>query len=370
MSLAAAVLERARELGFDKAGIARAGPAPRGEALGAWLDRGFHGGMAFLARAPGRRRDPALLMPGARSIVCVAKNYYTPDPPAEDPREGRISRHAWGEDYHGLVLDRLRGLREFVERRGGRARAFADAGAVLEKPWAERAGLGWQGKHSILVSRGLGSWFFLGEVLTDLDLEPEPSPARDYCGTCTRCIDRCPSGAIAAPRVVDARRCLSFLTIEHRGPIPRELRPLLGNRIFGCDLCQEACPWNRFARAAPGTEFRPREGHRSLRLADLAALSREEFDRRFRGSSVRRAGYAGFLRNVAVALGNGGDGSAAPALEKALVHDEPLVRGHAVWALGRLGARGALERRREVEREAGVLAEIEAAVSGISRPAG
>jgi epoxyqueuosine reductase len=370
VSTAGEVREKARELGFEKAGVARVGPAPRGESFRARLDEGLSAEMPFLERDPGRRLDPSLVLPGARSIVCVAKNYFTPERPDEDPTRGRLSRHARGEDYHEVLLDRLRELGRFIERAGGRARAFVDSGPILEKPWAERAGLGWPGKHTILVTRDFGSWLFLGEVLTDLDLDPDPPFEKDYCGTCSRCLDRCPTGALAAPRRLEARRCLSYITVEHRGAFPRELRPLLGNRIFGCDLCQEACPWNRFARPAAGREFGSRGGSLSLLLTDLLRLTREEFGRRFGKTPVRRAGYAGFLRNVAVALGNGRDPGAVPALEAALGHPEPLVRGHSAWALGRLGARGALERRRPAETDPAARSEIEDALSGPSGPAG
>jgi epoxyqueuosine reductase len=363
-----ALREKARELGFDKVGAARAGPAPRAESFRERLEGGLAGALPFLGKDVSRRLDPALVLPGARSVLCVAMNYFVPGRPEEDPARGRLSRYAWGGDYHGILLDRLKALARFIEGAGGRARVFVDSGPVPEKPWAERAGLGWEGKHTILLSRDFGSWLFLGEVITDLELDPDPPFAKDYCGTCTRCLDRCPTGAIAAPRRLEARRCLSWLTVEHRGPVPRDLRPLLGNRIFGCDACQECCPWNRFARPSGAAEFGPREEASSL--ADLLRLAPEEFRLRFRGTPVRRAGYAGFLRNVAVAAGNSRDPRAVPALEAALGHPEPLVRGHAAWALGRLGARGALERRRGAEADPAAREEIEDALSGASGPAG
>ncbi len=358
MSRARAVKERARELGFDKVGIARAGPAPRGEFLAAWLERGFHGTMEFMARGAGPRRDPSLLLPGVRSVICVAKSYGVPAAPPDDPMRGRVSRHALGEDYHLALAVRLVELARFVESMGGRASAFADSGPVMEKPWAEMAGLGWQGKNSLLVSRQFGSWIVLGEVLTDLELEADP-PAVDACGECDLCLKRCPGGAIVAPGVVDARRCISYLTIELKGPIPRGLRPLLGNRIFGCDACQEICPCNgAFMDPGGGT------GEASPPLAVLMGLRQDEFMERFGGRAQGRTGYARFLRNVAVALGNSGDPAAVPPLEGALGHPEPLVRMHAAWALGRLGAAAALERRRRAEADAAVRAEIEDALAG------
>jgi epoxyqueuosine reductase len=282
-------------------------------------------------------------------------------------RNGRISRYAWGDDYHEVLQSKLRELVSFIERDlGGRARPCVDTSALLEKGWAERAGLGWQGKHSNVLSKDLSSWFFLGEVVTDLELVPDEPQRRNHCGTCVRCIDVCPTRAIVAPYVLDSRRCISYLTIEHRGPIPRELRPLMGNWIFGCDLCLDVCPWNKFAKAASEASFFPREGNLEPSLIEFARMSREEFQRRFRNSPVRRARYAGFLRNVCVALGNSGTAEAIPALRRILDHGEPLVRGHAAWALGRLGDGTALRNRRDVERDPWVLEEIEAAL----QPAG
>ncbi len=362
MSRESSIREKARSLGFEKAGIARVGAAPRGEFLRTWLGLEYHGEMAFMGRVPEWREEPARMFPGARAIVCVAKNYNAPGRHSEDSGAGRISRYAWGDDYHEILVDRLHELRRHMEGLGGRAKVCVDTSAVLEKPWAQAAGLGWQGKHSNLIARDLGSWFFLGEVITDLDLDPDAPHAKDYCGTCTRCIDLCPTKAIVAPYVVDSRKCIAYLTIENRGPIPRELRPLLGNLVFGCDICQDVCPWNKFAKVAPEREFYARDGNLAPALVELMGIGREEFARRFKGSPVKRAKYAGFLRNVAVALGNSGDPGAVPALEKALGHEEPLVRAHAAWALGRLGGREALSRRRPLEPDPEVLAEIDQAL--------
>jgi epoxyqueuosine reductase len=368
MSSASSIRSKARELGFEKVGIAPVGPAPHAGFLRDWLAREFHGEMAYMARGAERRMDPRKVLPGARSIVCVAKNYQSPGTHSEDPRVGRISRYAWGDDYHGVLLDKLQELRAHVERLGGIAKVCVDTNAVLEKPWAQRAGLGWQGKHTNVIARDLGTWFFLGEVITSLDLEPDRPHTEDFCGTCTACIDLCPTRAIVAPYVLDSRRCIAYLTIEHRGAIPRELRPLMGNLVFGCDICQDVCPWNKFARVAPDREFYAREGNLAPALLELIGLTREEFNRRFKDSPVKRAKYAGFLRNVCVALGNSNDPAAVGPLEKALEHEEPLVRAHAAWALGRLGARGGLERRRPLEPHEEVREEIDAALRDPGAP--
>ncbi len=364
MNSASSIRSKALELGFEKVGIARLGVAPHAAFLREWLSREFHGEMAYMARGPERRVDPAKVLPGARSIVCVAKNYHSPGTHSEDPRVGRISRYAWGDDYHGVLLDKLDELRRHVESLGGAAKVCVDTSAVLEKPWAQQAGLGWQGKHTNLIARDLGSWFFLGELITDLELDPDPPHEEDFCGTCTSCIDLCPTRAIVAPYVLDSRRCIAYLTIEHRGAIPRELRPLMGNLVFGCDICQDVCPWNKFAKVAPEREFYARDGLLAPALIDLLGMTRDDFNRRFRDSPIKRAKHSGFLRNVCIALGNSGDAAAVPALEKALEHDEPLVRAHAAWALGRLGAREALERRLPLEATEEVREEIEAALSG------
>lgn len=359
---AADIKAKARELGFEKVGVARSGRAPKAEFLRAWIGDGRHGEMAWMARAPERREQPELLLPGAKAVVSVAVNYQSGGAASTSPEVGRISRYAWGEDYHDVLKERLQELARYIGTLGGAAKACVDTSAVLEKPWAQAAGLGWQGKHSNLISRDLGSWLFTGEILTDLDLEPDVPHERDYCGTCTRCIDLCPTKAIVAPYVVDSRLCISYLTIEHRGSIPRELRPLMGNLIFGCDICQDVCPWNKFSKVSPDPAFAAREGNAAPSLVELLGLSREAWTARVKGSPVKRARYAGFLRNVAIALGNSGDPAAVGPLAKALEHEEPLVRGHAAWALGRLGAREILERRRPSEADPAVLEEIAAAL--------
>ena len=335
--LAAEIKARARELGFDQVGIARVGPLPRAEFLGEWLSRAYQGEMGYMGRDPERRADPARYDPGAKSVVCVAQNYYTGPRPATTLSDGVVSRYAWGRDYHEVLGDRLGQLRDFIASRGARARVCVDTSAVLEKLWARQAGIGWQGKHTNLISKDLSSWFFLGEVLVDAELEPDAPFEEDHCGTCTACIDVCPTRAIVAPYVLDARKCISYLTIEHRGPIPLELRPLMGNMIFGCDLCLDVCPWNKFAQVTRDPAFQPRPDLSAPKLVEFLGMTDAEFRRRFKGSPILRAKRGGFLRNVCVALGNSGDASAISALtERGLKDSDPLVRDHAAWAIERL----------------------------------
>lgn len=366
----------AREAGLDLVGVVPTQPARTFDRYKEWLAAGYHGEMAYMARpdAVEKRRDPARILPEARTVVAVGLNYHTvPLPPElrDDPSRGIVASYAWGPDYHDVMLPRLHGLAEAIARETGRPvpyRAYVDTGPVLERDVAARAGLGFVGKNTNLIQPGLGSWFFLGELLLGIELEPlqEPGPAAGTCGRCTRCLDACPTGALVAPYTLDARRCISYLTIELKGSIPRELRPLMGNRIFGCDICQEVCPWNRrFDRPTREAAFRPDPEVVAPRLLDLLALDDEGFRRRFAGSPVRRARRRGLLRNAAVAAGNWGDPSAVPTLTALLGDPEALIRGHAAWALGRIAtpdARRALEQRRPEEAEDWVRAEIEMAL--------
>ncbi len=368
------VVEEARRLGFARVGFARAGPARDGERLEEWLGAGRHGTMEWMARRAGERADPRLLLPGAATVISLATDYTT-SPEGESARwVGRVSRYAWGRDYHHVVGRRLRTLARFLEREapGERAIAAVDFKPVLEREWAERSGLGWIGKHTNLIAEGHGSWFFLGEIVTTLDLAPpQERPAANRCGKCADCIAACPTGAIVAPYVVDARRCIAYLTIELEGPIPPELRPLVGEWIFGCDVCQDVCPWNRFAVPVTEPRFRLDTGRFAGELADFLSLGEEEFAARFEGSPVRRAGRDGFLRNVCVALGNRGRREDLPALVKALDDPAPLVRSHAAWAAGRIGgddAARALSLRARVETDADAAQEIAAALAGGANP--
>jgi epoxyqueuosine reductase len=341
MTPADRIKARALEIGFDAVGIAAVAPLEARERYEAWLAAGHHGGLGYLATAKhrARRDDPARILPGIRSVVSVALCHEPGRDAARDRRIGRIARYAAGEDYHRVMRDRLFALQRFVREDalpGSRALWYSDTGAILERGWAERAGLGWIGKHSGLLSQRLGSWFLLGELLVDAALEPDPPLAREHCGTCTRCIDACPTGAIVAPYQLDARLCISYLTIELRGPIPRELRPLVADWVFGCDLCQEACPWNRFAPPAREARLHARTLD-AWTLEKFLTLDEPGFDALFAGSPIRRARRAGFLRNVCVALGNRAEAGAAAALATALGSDaDALVRGHAAWALGEI----------------------------------
>ncbi|MDP6957360.1 MAG: tRNA epoxyqueuosine(34) reductase QueG [Planctomycetota bacterium] len=357
-SLTEQIRRKAESLGFSKCAIAPVGSLAKSDFYQEWIRCEFHGEMAYMARDPERRLSLEKILPGAQSVICVAQNYATSHAQSEDPKRGKISRYAWGEDYHEVIKDKLHLMRRFLEEQGMKAKVCVDTSAVLEKLWARQAGIGWQGKHTNLISRDLGSWYFLGEILTDLPLEYDEVHKESHCGTCTRCIDLCPTDAIVAPFVLDSRKCISYLTIEHRGVIDRDLRARMGSWIYGCDICQDVCPWNKFAQEEIDVRFHPREGNLAPSLIDLLGLSIEGFRERFRKSPIKRAKYPGFLRNVCIALGNSGDPAALPALKKALTHSESLVRVHAAWALGRLGGEEALRERAGKETDPDVLEEI------------
>ncbi len=335
-----AIRDEARRLGFDAVGFTAAAAAPAvSGGLDDWLAADRHGDMAWMETTAERRRDPRALWPQARSVVVLGMNYGPADDPLkllERPTRGGISVYAQGRDYHDVVKSRLKQLAGFIHQRfAAEVKVFVDTAPVMEKPLAAQGGIGWQGKHSNLVSRELGSWLFLGEVFTTLALPPDEAEA-DHCGQCRRCLDVCPTQAFPAPYQVDARRCISYLTIEHKGPIPRALRAAMGNRIYGCDDCLAVCPWNKFARRARETAFQPRAELTAPRLADLAGLDDTGFRQVFSGSPVKRVGRDRFLRNVLIALGNSGDASQVDLVEGLLADESALVRGAAVWALARL----------------------------------
>jgi epoxyqueuosine reductase len=343
---------RARDLGAGAVGIARVDEesvALDGRRLRRWLASGFAADLSYMSRGPARRSDPRLTLPGARSVIALAFDYAFPSRDAEDEARraatgaARLARYARGRDYHRVVPKRLRALLEWLceERPGTQGRAYVDTGPVLERAWAARAGVGWTGKHTLALRADGGSWFVLGVLITDCPLAPD-EPLEDRCGRCTRCLDACPTGAIVAPYQVDARRCISYLTIERQGAIPLEFRRAIGERVFGCDDCQDACPWNALAAESPIADFRPRGDLLERPLVSWLDLDEAAFAERFRGTALARAKRHGFLRNVCVALGNRGDASAVPRLARVLREDpSPLVRGHAAWALGRLGGEAA-----------------------------
>ena len=345
-------------LGFDLAGISSVRTPLHGDTFADWLRRAFHGEMAYMARTARQRLHPGDLLPWARSVVSVALNYNTPFTrnAADGQLRGWISRYAWGDDYHAMMRVKLDRLLALVRAEVGvevQGRAFVDAGPVLEREAGAHAGIGWFGKNTNLLSMRRGSFFVLGELFLSLPLDPD-RPARDRCGQCRLCLDACPTNAFVGPYVLDARKCISYLTIELKGPIPRELRPLMGTHIFGCDVCQEVCPYNARCRPTGEAAFQPRPGLHAPELLPLLQLTEAEFTARFRGSPILRTKRRGFLRNVCVALGNLARAEAVPALAEVLSRDpEPLVRAHAAWALGRIGGPEAAATLEEALRREG-----------------
>ena len=340
-----AVRSRALELGFDACRFTDARVPDHVDTFHRWLRDGCHGGMAYLERTRDRRSDPQLVLPGARTIIVLAVSYSAgPNrggAEGGDPGRGVVARYARHTDYHDVVGARLRELRAYVDTFGNgvtRSLEYLDTGPILERSLAHRAGLGFIGKHTNLIGHGLGNWILLAAILTTLPIEPDPA-AKNRCGTCVRCLAACPTGAITEPFRLDARRCISYLTIEHRGPIPEELRPLMGRRIFGCDDCLAACPWNRFAVESRMMRDAYRGDLDEPSLMDLLALGECDFRARFRGTPFERTKRRGLLRNVAVALGNVGGPEALPGLHLAARDPEPLIAEHASWAIGRIEAR-------------------------------
>jgi epoxyqueuosine reductase len=338
-AIAILIKARGKALGFQQIGISDIDLSSAADQLQQWLANHYHGEMEYMARNTELRRHPEQLLPGTLTIIAARMDYLADVMNAEavmqSPELGFISRYALGRDYHKLLRKRLQQLADYIGEIAGEFgyRVFTDSAPVLEKAIAEKAGLGWIGKHSNLLNREAGSWFFLGEIFTSLPLPPD-QPVTKHCGDCTACIDLCPTRAIVAPYQVDARRCISYLTIELRGAIPIELRPLLGNRIYGCDDCQLVCPWNRFAQFTKEQDFLPRHGLDAPRLLELFGWSEAEFLQRLEGSPIRRIGHECWLRNIAVALGNGPKTAAViAALQQKLEHPSALVREHVQWAL-------------------------------------
>ena len=340
------------ELGFQQVGITDCDLAHAEGKLAEWLARGWHGDMDYMARHGAKRARPHELVPGTIRVITARLNYLPQARPAAEvlgsPAAAYVSRYALGRDYHKVMRRRLQRLADRIAEAAGplSCRAFTDSAPVMEVELARKSGIGWRGKHTLLLNREAGSYFFLGEIYTDLPL-PIDAPGAEHCGTCSKCITACPTGAIVGPYALDARRCISYLTIEHKGAIPEDLRPLLGNRVYGCDDCQLACPWNRFAQATGEADFAVRNGLDSASLVELFAWSESDFHERLAGSAIHRIGYERWLRNIAVGLGNAlaalGRGAHAAEIERALESRRrdasPLVREHVAWALGRSAAR-------------------------------
>ncbi|HEY7000679.1 MAG TPA: tRNA epoxyqueuosine(34) reductase QueG [Candidatus Udaeobacter sp.] len=336
----------AREIGFDSCRVAACRSAPHADEFRNWLGEDRHGEMSYMERADEKRCNPQKVLPGAMSIVVFALNYFqgTAARGAEvTGKTGRIARYAWGDDYHDLIAGKLQKIDKFLRGFGGQQKCYVDTGPILERDHASQAGIGWHGKSTMLIDQRLGTWFFLAEVLTTLDLPPDES-VPDRCGTCERCIKACPTGAITAPHRLDARRCISYLTIELKGSIPLEYRPLIGDRIFGCDDCLDACPWNRFARVSREAAFSAHSSTVGMPLRDYLSLNDEAFREQFRNSPIKRVKRRGFLRNVCVALGNVGDPSDLQALEHAATDPESLIAEHAEWAIQQIRFRHSLNR--------------------------
>lgn len=332
----------ARELGFDALGVSDVELGREEARLERWLEDKRHGEMAWMAHHGTKRSRPAELLPGTRRVISVRKNYLSTSQgealaTLADPERAYIARYALGRDYHKLIRKRLQKLADRISAAAGEHgyRAFSDSAPVMEKPLAIKAGLGWVGKHTLVLDRHAGSYFFLGEIYTDLPLPPD-EPASAHCGSCTRCMDVCPTGAITGPHQLDARRCISYLTIENKGSIPEKLRPLIGNRVFGCDDCQLVCPWNSRARLSKEAAFMPRENLKSNTLVELFSWSEQRFLEQTQGNPLRRVGYKGFLRNLAVALGNAPrSAEAIAALQARKDDDSAMLREHVMWALAR-----------------------------------
>jgi epoxyqueuosine reductase len=400
--LASQIKDEARRIGFDLAGIARAQDAPGFADLRDWLDRGFAGDMTYLPNREAAYEHPRHVLESVRSVIMLGLNYHTANPtgatgslsasasqfdndsgtggqaargtPCGDRNCGRVSRYAWGDaDYHDVIRAKLARLAEFLRREvpGCRTRGVVDTAPLLERDFARLAGLGWFGKNTMLLNKRIGSWFFLAALLTDVELEPDAPHVAQHCGTCTRCLDACPTGAFVAPFQLDARRCISYLTIEHRGPIAHELRSGLGDWLFGCDVCQDVCPWNRKAPISTEPAFQPVADLHPANAIELLSLSDDEFRSRFQNTPLARPKRSGILRNAAIVLGNCGEAGAVPALIRSLLDSEPVIRGAAAWALGQIGgdcATTALRARLAIESDDEVRDEIRQALPDVMLP--
>jgi epoxyqueuosine reductase len=361
---------KAEELGFSLMGVAPADPLEGAAFYARWVALGYAGEMEYLKRNIDKRADVKEMVAGAQSVVCLGMEYFQPTPETDEPLRGRFAAYARGDDYHDVIKKRLFLLWDYMRAEADgdvEGRVYVDTAPVLERELAQRAGLGWWGKNTCLINKRKGSNFFLGEIVSTLELPPD-EPATDHCGTCTRCLDACPTNAFAEPYVLDASRCISYLTIELKGAIPRALRKGMGDWVYGCDICQDVCPWNGRAEVAAEPAFASRQGLERPDLREWIALDGDAFNEKFRRNPAKRPKRRGLLRNVAVALGNSGDARAVEPLIQALSDEEALVRGHAAWGLGELGgaeARRALQVRLDLEVDAEVHAEIVQALEGL-----
>jgi len=367
--LTAALKEEARRLGFQLVGVAPAVASPGIERFRRWLADGFAGAMRYLAERAQAYEHPRHVLEGVRSILMLGTGYRTAEPNQPQPGQGLVSRYGWGTDYHDLIHERLARLAELHRRLapGAAVRGVVDTAPLLEREFARLAGLGWIGKNTLLLNRQHGSWFFLAALFSSEALVADEPMDREFCGKCRRCLDACPTGALVEPYRLDARRCISYLTIELRGPIPAEFRPAVGGRLFGCDACQEVCPFNRRTPCTVEPALRPREGMNPIELAPLLNMDDEAFRRRFHHTPLWRAQRRGVLRNAAIVLGNQEHAEAVPALVRGLNDDEPLVRGAAAWALSRQAGRepqSALRTHLAVETDSVARAEMETALRG------
>ncbi len=340
-SITKSIKNKAIEIGFDLVGVSPVDKFPENQFYKEWLNKGFSGEMGYMERNSEKREDVRNILPGAKSIISCAINYNTDHPYStelSDAIKGWISRYAWGDDYHDTVKEKLQVLMEYISSASSEEvlnKIYVDTGPVLERMYGKYAGVGWVGKNTCLINQEIGSWIFVGEIITDIELEYD-IPVADRCGTCTKCIDACPTDAIIEPYVLDSRQCISYLTIELKNKIPSELRDGIQNNIYGCDICQDVCPWNKRASISESKHFRPREGLYNPDLSSLSALSPDDFRELFKGSPIKRTKRRGLLRNIMVAMGNSGDKDFIPDIKKCLKDEEPLVRAHAVWALWKL----------------------------------
>lgn len=351
MDLISAIKTEAQRLGFELVGVTTSDPPAHLEVYEQWLATGGNGEMTWMGTGRNRQRraDPRLILPECQSILVLGMAYSTPLPisPTNEDEIGGVASYAWGDDYHDVFPERLKAIVAFIENQVGHPvpnRWYTDTGPIMEREMAQRAGLGWIGKNTCLINPQAGSYFLLAEILLGLKLPPDDPITSDHCGSCTRCIEACPTACILPNRTIDANRCISYLTIELKGTIPVDLRPQMGNWIFGCDVCQQVCPWNqRFAVPSHEVRFTPRPGVEHPSLKDELALNPQQFNRKFKGNPVKRTKRRGYLRNVAIALGNRQNPESMPALSQALNDSEPLIRAHAAWALGQIGSRKAKE---------------------------